>query len=80
MQLSNLVQAAVSFASTFEVDANAEYRKFHRRRRMPRRLDENHNTTAELEMPLFYRKEFTAVSRCSSCTDPYENRKYPMCV
>ena len=61
MQLSNLVQAAVSFASTFEVDANAEYRKFHRKRRMPRRLDENHNTTAELEMPLFYRKEFTAV-------------------
>ena len=48
-------------ASNLEVDVVAEYKKYHRTRRLPRCLDERQNTTAEIELPQFYRKEFAHV-------------------
>ena len=35
--------------------------KYHRTRRLPRCLDERQNTSAEIELPQFYRKEFAHV-------------------
>ena len=60
-EIDNLVNASVSFASNLEVDAVSEYKKYHRTRRLPRCLDERQNTTAEIELPQFYRKEFAHV-------------------
>ena len=60
-EIDNLVNASVSFASNLEVDAVLEYKKYHRTRRLPRCLDERQNTTAEIELPQFYRKEFAHV-------------------
>ena len=48
-------------ASNLELDAVSEYQRYHRTRRLPRRLDERQNTTAEMEMHKFYRKEFALV-------------------
>ena len=60
-EIDDLVDASVLFASSLEVDAVFEYKKYHRTRRLPERLDERQNTTAEMEMPTFYRKEFAHV-------------------
>jgi hypothetical protein len=60
-EVNDLVDASVSFASNLEVDAVSEYQRYHRTRRLPRCLDERQNTTAEMEMPKFYRKEFALV-------------------
>ena len=60
-EIDNLVNASVSFASNLEVDAVSEYKKYHQTRRLPRCLDERQNTTAEIELPQFYRKEFAHV-------------------
>ncbi|XP_028394420.1 uncharacterized protein LOC114518605 [Dendronephthya gigantea] len=60
-EIDDLIDASVSFASNFEVVAISEYERYHRTRRLPRRLDERQNTTAEMEMPKFYRKEFALV-------------------
>jgi hypothetical protein len=60
-EVNDLVDASVSFAFNLEVDAVSEYQRYHRTRRLPRRLDERQNTTVEMEMPKFYRKEFALV-------------------
>lgn len=60
-EIDNFVGASVLFASNLEVDTIFEYKKYHLTRRLPRRLDERHNTAAEMEMPKFYRKEFALV-------------------
>jgi hypothetical protein len=60
-EVNDLVDASVLFASNLNVDAVSEYQRYHRSRRLPRRLDERQNTTAEMEMPEFYRKEFHLV-------------------
>ena len=59
--MNNLVDASLLFSSKFEIDGAMEYRKFHRTRKMPRRFDDNQDTTAAVGMHSFYRKEFTAV-------------------
>lgn len=51
------IQAACSFAKQFDVDAEYEFRKIHRKRVPPRRLDESPETGTDLSMPSFYRKE-----------------------
>ena len=55
--VNNEVQAACSFAKQFDVDAEYEFRKIHRKRVPPRRLDVASEAAADLTMYSFYRKE-----------------------
>ena len=69
--VNNEVQAACSFAKQFDVDAEYDFRKIHRKRVPPRRLDEASETAADLTMASFYRKEvFTFVDTMSSVLSP----------
>ncbi len=51
------VQAACLFASQFNIDAEAEFQRIHRKRVPPRRLDPNPETQTNMSMATFYRKE-----------------------
>lgn len=58
--IDNEVQAACLFAKQFDVDAESEFRRIHRRRVPPKRLDAAPETGASLTMAGFYRKEVFA--------------------
>ena len=65
--VNNEVQEAYSFAKQFDVDVEYEFRKIHRKRVPPRRLDEASEAAADLTMASFYRKKvFTFVDTISS--------------
>ena len=65
--VNNEVQAACSFAKQFDVDAEYEFWKIHRKCVPPTCLDEASETAADLTMASFYRKEvFTFVDTMSS--------------
>ena len=55
--INDEVQAACLFASQFNVDAEAEFQRIHRKRVPPRRLDPNPETQIDMSMAMFYRKE-----------------------
>ena len=52
------IQAACLFAESFDVDAKSEFRRIHHKRIPPRRLDDAPETSTDLTMTVFYRKEF----------------------
>ena len=65
--VNNEVQAACSFAKQFDVDAEYEFWKIHRKCVPPTCLDEASETAADLTMASFCRKEvFTFVDTMSS--------------
>ena len=55
------IQAGIQYATNLGGDPEAEFRRKHRTRRLPRRIDDNPETQAELTMIQFYRQEFTKV-------------------
>ena len=60
-EIENLVKASVLFAKQMEIDAEAEYQRFHRPWRIPKRLDNQPETAAKMTMMTYYSKEFFAV-------------------
>ena len=69
------IQAASSFAEKVGTDVDSNFRRHHRQRKPPRRIDDNPNTTASLNVESFYRKEFKAVldTQINTFTDVLEN-------
>jgi protein-tyrosine-phosphatase len=69
------IQAASSFAEKVGTDVDSDFRRHHRQRKPPRRIDDNPNTTASLNVESFYRKEFKAVldTQINTFTDVLEN-------
>ena len=59
--IANQIQASIEMLSAKGVDAHGEFRRLHRPRRRPHRLDENSAMTADISMVAFYEKEFKAV-------------------
>lgn len=59
--IDNLISAAKEMASNIGIDAAADFRKYHRRRLAPKRLDPNNETEIDVDMFTFYRKEFRTV-------------------
>ena len=60
-EMNNLIEAAKVFAKKLDIDAEADYSKFHRPRKPPRRIDENPSSSAAISMDSFYRKEIKCV-------------------
>ena len=58
--VNNLITAAVKFSERYGhgVDANDEYQRHHRHRRLTREVDERPETAKNLILEDFYRKEF----------------------
>ncbi|XP_028418765.1 zinc finger MYM-type protein 1-like [Dendronephthya gigantea] len=55
------IQAATVFAERLGVDVESDFRRHHRLRKPPRRIDDNPSNTVALSLESFYRKEFKAV-------------------
>ena len=69
------IKAAASFAEKLGIDVDSDFRRHHRQRRAPRRIHDNPDTAANLDVESFYRKEFKAVldTQISTFTDVLEN-------
>ena len=69
------IKAAASFAEKLGIDVDSDFRRHHRQRRAPRRIDDNPDTAANLDVESFYHKEFKAVldTQISTFTDVLEN-------
>ncbi len=69
------IKAAASFAEKLGTDVDSDFRRHHRQRRAPKQIDDNPDTTANLDVESFYHKEFKAVldTQISTFTDVLEN-------
>ena len=61
MAMTSQITAATEYSKKLDIDAEADFAKHHRPRRPPKRLDENAETTAVLDLYQFFRKEFKCV-------------------
>jgi len=52
------VKSAASFAEKCNVEPEKDFKKHHRFRRKPKKIDKNPETSAEINFFQFYRKEF----------------------
>ena len=59
--LNKQIDAAIIFAGRLGIDAVEEYQRHHRPRRQPRRIDEQPETVARLDLNEYYRKEFIQI-------------------
>jgi hypothetical protein len=50
------IQVAASFAEKLGVDVDSDFLRYHRQRKPSRRIDDNPNTTANLNVESLYRK------------------------
>ena len=55
------IKAAELFAKKLGTNVESDFRRFHHPRKPPRRIDDNPNTTANLSVESYYRKEFRTV-------------------
>lgn len=62
--VDNLIQSAIHFAIKLEVYPESDFRKHHRRRLIPKKIDGNRDNSAEISFLQFYRKEFYSVLDC----------------
>ena len=61
MAMTSQITAATEYAKKLDIDAEAHFAKHHRTRCPPKRLDENPETAAVLDLYQFFRKEFKCV-------------------
>ena len=61
MTMTSQITAATEYSKKLDIDAEADFAKHHRPRRPPKRLDENAETTAVLDLFQFFRKKFKCV-------------------
>ena len=59
--LNKQIDAAIIFSHRIGIDAIEEYQRHHRPRRQPRRIDEQPETEARLDLNEYYRKEFIQI-------------------
>ncbi|KAF0698493.1 52 kDa repressor of the inhibitor of the protein kinase-like, partial [Aphis craccivora] len=59
--MDNLINSSIAFLKSFDVDAEKEFIVRHRRRLVPKRLDNNRDNAANISFKTFYRKEYKSV-------------------
>lgn len=57
----SLVEAAINFGKTLDVDGEEEFRRVHHQRKLQKKLDNDPKTTAEFPVCSYYCKEINAV-------------------
>ena len=73
--MNDNIRAAIEAASKFDIDAKAEYDKFHRVHRPIKREDDLHERSTIIDFQTFYRKEMKAVlnTLTTELSDNYKN-------
>ena len=73
----NLIESALNFGRSVDVDGEEEFKKVHRKRKPPKKLDENPSTSAEFSLLSYYKKEINEVldMMISVLTSKYDNLK-----
>lgn len=56
--MNYLISSSIEFLTFFGADAEKEYIVCHRRRLVPKHLDNNRDNAAKVTFKIFYRKEF----------------------
>lgn len=59
--MSNLIDSALSFSKTFDINQDNDFKLHHRKKRPPSWLDKNSKSQVDFTMHTFYRKEFKCV-------------------
>ncbi|XP_050298067.1 uncharacterized protein LOC126740374 [Anthonomus grandis grandis] len=59
--VNNLIESAIQFAVKLNVDPETDFRKHHRRRLVPKKIDTNRDSSVNIPYKQFYRKEFYLV-------------------
>lgn len=59
--LDDLIQSAIQFAENIGIDAKTDFLRHHRRRLLPKAIDENNDNAVKLDLNTFYRKEFIEI-------------------
>jgi hypothetical protein len=59
--LNKQIDESIIFSHRIGIDAIEEYQQHHRPRRQPRRIDEQPETEARLDLNEYYRKEFIQI-------------------
>jgi hypothetical protein len=58
---NNLVSSAITFSEQLGIDPVSDFNRHHRKRLLPKRIDQNPNTQCSIDLPTFYRVEFKKV-------------------
>ena len=74
------IKAAELFAKKLGTHVESDFRRFHHPRKPPRRIDDNPNTTANLNVEWYYRKEFKAVLDTQTSTFADVVDKYSIAI
>lgn len=59
--MNNLIESSKKTAQLYGVDPDADYKRHHRIKRVPKRIDINTDNTAKIDLLTFYRKQFNQV-------------------
>ena len=72
-----LIEAALNFARSVDVDGEDEFKRVHQKRKLPKRLDDSPDSSAEFSLFSYYRMEMNEVvdMMISVLASKYENFK-----
>lgn len=75
--LNNLIEGAIKYAEKLNIDPYSDFSKYHRRRIIPKRIDENRDTAVDMDLKTFYRRHFQEIldTLSSGLNDNFENIK-----
>lgn len=59
--INSEIAAIIKFAQNNDINPEEEFKRYHRLRKAPKRIDGNNQTTADFNCETFYRKEFRVV-------------------
>lgn len=59
--INDLIESAIIFSTKLGFSPQEDFEKHHRRRLKPKKIDNNADNAADLDLKTFYRKEFSAV-------------------
>lgn len=74
--LGDLIQSAIQFANNIGIDAKTDFSRHHRRRLLPKAIDENNDNAFKLDLNTFYKKEFIEI--LDTLKTIYEIFKFPL--
>ncbi|XP_050509137.1 uncharacterized protein LOC126886307 [Diabrotica virgifera virgifera] len=75
--LNSLIESAIKYAEKLNIDPYSDFSKYHRRRIMPKKIDENRDTEVDMDLKTFYRRDFQEIldTLSSGLNDNFEHIK-----
>ncbi|XP_050516542.1 uncharacterized protein LOC126891410 [Diabrotica virgifera virgifera] len=75
--LNSLIESAIKYAEKLNIDPYSDFSKYHRRRIMPKKIDENRDTEVDMDLKTFFRRDFQEIldTLSSGLNDNFEHIK-----